>query len=194
MGLDTISFKSFSDKFKKKKSQYGHPSEDALALYKEKISEEFAGFMREEGFCVYADGLFTSIDPFAHKVVMEEYGIDPQMAIPLIKNAFGDILYSDGYALMILHTSHNEKYSFGAADPDGVKYFYVIRLGAADFHTKFFKKALFNKALKAHGMLAPDESYGFVPAIPLGGAAKVENTAKVKTLEYLSILSQSFKQ
>lgn len=187
-----IFFKSFGDKFKKKKSQYGHPSEKTLALYKEKISEEFAEFMKEEGFCVYADGLFTSIDPFEYKVVMEEYGINAEMAIPLIKNAFGDILYSDGYALMILHTSYNEKYNFGAADPDGVKYFYVVRLTAADFHTKFFKKSLFNKALKEYGTLVPDESYGFVPAIPLGGTEKPEQIEKVKTLEYLGMLSRSF--
>ena len=192
MALDTIFFKSFGDKFKKKKSQYGNPSEKVLALYKDKISAEFAEFMKEEGFCTYADGLFTSVDPFEYKVVMEEYGINTDMAIPLIKNAFGDIIYSDGYALMILHVSYNEKYSFGAADPDGVKYFYVIRLAASDFHTKFFKKSLFNKAMKEYGALAPDESYGFVPAIPLGGAEKLEQIEKVKTLEYLSILAQSF--
>ena len=72
MALDTIFFKSFGDKFKKKKPQYGHPSEKVLALYKDKISAEFAEFMKEEGFCTYADGLFTSVDPFEYKVVMEQ--------------------------------------------------------------------------------------------------------------------------
>ena len=192
MALDTIFYDSFRRKFKNKKEPYAKVDDKILALYKDRISGEFADFMNEEGFCRYAEGLFTTIDPFAYLPVMEKYGVNGNMAVPLIKSAFGDILYSDGYALMILHVSHNEKYAFGAADPDGVKYFYVVRLAAPDFHTKFFKKSLFTKALKIYGAPAPDETYAFVPSVPSGGKEKLENIQKQNTLAYLEQLASEF--
>jgi len=185
-----IFYDSFGKKFKNKKTRYAEVDDKVEALYKEKISEEFAAFMKAEGFCVYADGLFTPVNPFDYLPVMADYGINVQMAVPLMKTAFGDIIYSDGYGLMILHVSHNEKYTFGAADADGVKYFYVIRLTASDFHTKFFKKSLFGKALKEYGALAPDETYAFVPSVPAGGKEGLGNIQKQNTLAYLRQLSQ----
>mgnify|MGYP002079457892 CR=1 FL=1 len=73
-----------------------------------------------------------------------------------------------------------------------MKYFFTFQLTDASFQRKNFKKRLFQQALKQHGPLAPDESYGFVPALPLGGKEVMTQIQKVKTLEYLDLLAQSF--
>jgi hypothetical protein len=49
---------------------------------------------------------------------------------------------------------------------------------------------LFEEALKKLGPLKPDEMYGFVPAIALGGPGTLNTLQKVKTIEHLTFLSQ----
>jgi hypothetical protein len=161
-----------------------------LKLYEEKISAEFAAMIKDEGLCTYAEGLFTMVDPRKYDEVLKDYKVYSDKCISLVKNAFGDLFYFDGFECRILYTSHNENYSF--ATGDAVKYFFTFQLTDASFLTKNFKKKLFSQALKKYGALKPDETYGFVPALPLGGEEKLENIEIVKTLEYLSILSQSF--
>lgn len=188
--LDNMPYSFFTDQYKKKKVKYQDASAALIKLYEKKISAEFAEMMKEEGLCSYMEGLFTSVDHTQYEKVLKEYNVYSDKCVVLMKNAFGDLFYFDGSDCRILYVSQNENYSF--ASGDSVKYFYTFQLTDASFLTDNFKKRLFNKALKAHGPLKPDETYGFVPAIPLGGSEKVENIQKVKTLEYLSILSQSF--
>jgi hypothetical protein len=191
MSLSSLPYSLFTNKFKKKRTPYEAVDGQVFELYKKKVSEEFALFMKEEGFCSYLDGLFTTVNPITYKVVMEEFRMNVDMVMPLLKNGFGDIIFFDGVSTRILYASYNEKHVLGSPS-DAVKMLYAMRITEADFQNAFLKKKLFNKAVKEYGGLAPDETFGFVPAIPLGGEEKLEHIEKVKTLEYLSILSQSF--
>ncbi len=49
-------------------------------------------------------------------------------------------------------------------------------------------KLLFSRALKKYGPLAPDEMYGFEPALVLGGAPTLENLRRLKLDPHLLIL------
>jgi hypothetical protein len=49
---------------------------------------------------------------------------------------------------------------------------------------------LFQLALKKLGSLQPDEMYGFVPALALGGPGDLKHLQKLKTIEHLTFLSQ----
>ena len=49
---------------------------------------------------------------------------------------------------------------------------------------------LFAPALKTLGRLKPDEMYGFVPALALGGPSTLEHLQKVKAVEHLMLLAQ----
>ncbi len=49
---------------------------------------------------------------------------------------------------------------------------------------------LFEPAYHRLGPLAPDEMYGFVPAVMLGGPNTLEHLAKLKAVEHLTLLSQ----
>lgn len=51
-------------------------------------------------------------------------------------------------------------------------------------------KPLFAPALKRLGPLGPDEMYGFVPALALGGTTKEENLKKMNIFVHLDILSE----
>eukprot|EP00160_Parvularia_atlantis_P009586 Unigene19111_Nuclearia_a/m.54270 Unigene19111_Nuclearia_a/g.54270 ORF Unigene19111_Nuclearia_a/g.54270 Unigene19111_Nuclearia_a/m.54270 type:complete len:192 (+) Unigene19111_Nuclearia_a:271-846(+) len=188
--MDVMPYSLFTDQYKKKKEKYEDASAALLKLYEKKISAGFAAMMKEEGLCTYMDGLFTMVNPVKYELVLKEFGVHTDKTVPLVKSAFGDLFYFDGFECRILYTSHNENYSF--ATGDAVKYFFTFQLTDASFLTKNFKKRLFGQALKEYGPLKPDETYGFEPALPLGGEEKLDNIKIVKTLEYLSILSQSF--
>ena len=49
---------------------------------------------------------------------------------------------------------------------------------------------LFDRALSSLGTLAPDEMYGFEPAIALGGKILLENLSRTKLDQHLTILRQ----
>lgn len=51
-------------------------------------------------------------------------------------------------------------------------------------------KPLFARACKRLGNLEPGECYGFFPALPMGGAPKLENLKRVKALDHFSFLAQ----
>ena len=63
--------------------------------------------------------------------------------------------------------------------------------GAADWREDSGKAPLmFQKVRSALGEVALGECYGFVPALKLGGQAKVENVRRMSALEHFSILAQ----
>lgn len=189
MSLHSLPYTLFTDEFKRKRFRYADPPAALLGLYKKRVSAEFAEMMKAEGLCSYADGLFTTVDSREYKSVLKAFGL-PKDSLVLVKSAFADLFYFDGFECRILYTSHNESYSFAAGD--AVKYFFTFQLTDASFQRENFKKRLFRQAFKKDGPLAPDESYGFVPALPLGGTEAVNRIQKVKTMEYLDLLAQSF--
>lgn len=190
MGMDSMSYCLFTDDFKKKKVKYQDVSPALFELYKKKISVEFADMMLEEGLCTYAEGLFTLVDPRVYDEVLKQYNVYSDKCITLVKNAFGDLFYYDGFECRVLYTSYNEQCSF--AGGGAVKYFFTFQLTDATFLRKNFKKKLFGEAVKQYGKLEPDETYGFIPALPLGGEETCRSIRKVKTIEYLNSLSQAF--
>lgn len=147
--------------------------------------------MAAEGFCVYKDGLFSTIDPLEYAPALIRFGIHKTQAIPIVKSAFGDLFFYDTMNMNVLHVSFNNHGNIGGGD--AVKYFFVFQLTEGSFHRNFFsKKTLFKKALENHGRLKADESYGFIPLVPEGGSEKPENIQIVKTLDYLERLSGCF--
>ncbi|MNE90069.1 hypothetical protein D3C80_1875430 [compost metagenome] len=65
---------------------------------------------------------------------------------------------------------------FGVSDPDDF-----------DYHDTN-GKLLFERAVKKYGPLAPDEMYGFEPALVLGGSSSLENLRRLKLDPHLLIL------
>lgn len=67
--------------------------------------------------------------------------------------------------------------SIGSWDPDS-------------FDNHHYKNANFKKAFKKLGALQPNEIYGFVPMLPMGGVRDLENLQKVDAFAHLSMLRQ----
>lgn len=62
--------------------------------------------------------------------------------------------------------------------------------GALDLHDPDGKR-IYPGAVKKLGPLAPDECFGFAPALAFGGAPGIDTVRKYKALEHYSILAQA---
>jgi hypothetical protein len=169
-----------------------------------KLPDQLLEYWKEEGWCGYANGLFWTVNPDDYEDLVDEWLEDTPLeqidAFHVIaRTAFGQ-LYVCGERTGVSVTISCEIGSVFALpkelkpksreDQDwSVKAF----LGLNNDNCNLDDESglpLFNRALAKLGPLAPDEMYGFEPAIILGGKMRLENLAKLKLDVHLTILRQ----
>ena len=55
---------------------------------------------------------------------------------------------------------------------------------------KYFQIPQYLEAVNKFGMLEPDECFGYVPLLGLGGREDIDNISKVKIKEHIELISQ----
>jgi hypothetical protein len=170
-----------------------------------KLPDQLLAYWQEEGWCGYADGLFWTVDPNDYEDIVDEWlenspleQIDSFHVIA--RSAFGKLyLFGEktGCSVSISAATH----ALTTLQRDLViKDDKELARQARNFFA--FSKPdycnlddesgtpLFKRALAKLGPLAPDEMYGFEPAVVLGGKMLLENLAKVNLDVHLTILRQ----
>ncbi len=177
-----------------------HVPPSSVERYRGKLPDQLLAYWQEHGWSGYADGLFWTVNPQEYEPVLDAWiGETPFMeedAYHLIaRSAFGD--------LYLFGEHHGKKLHIVAPDSrmlpprKGIQdlnlsirtFFGSQSRNACDFSDARGTR-LFPPALKILGRLAPDEMYGFVPALALGGTATLEHLQKVKAVEHLVFLAQ----
>jgi hypothetical protein len=161
------------------------------------LPQQLLNQWRAHGWSGYAEGLFWTVDPAEYQELitawLDDSGIpDSGFYHTIARSAFGDLyLWHEKagnwlnltipYARVHSSKPHVGKYSFDTV----IEIFFVTQSREAnDFDD------LFQQALKKLGPLQPDEMYGFVPALALGGPAELKHLQKLKTIDHLTFLSQ----
>jgi hypothetical protein len=161
-------------------------------------------YWREHGFAGYADGLFWTVDPTDYAEVLDRWldqspfkGQDDYQVIA--RTAFGCLfVWGTKSGASLLNAPHGilfpdpaaGKYvQEGRAEISVQSFFVSMAKSHADFSDEA-GKPLFRRAHKKLGVLQPDEMYGFVPALVLGGTATLASLEKVTIVEHLSMLAQ----
>ncbi len=201
MAYSYFPLQSFISKYKKTRVLNKAAPESTLA-YLEGLNTDYAAFIRDEGgFCSYAGGLFSTIDPFDYVDMLDLPGMTETNAtrkrmeggwsVPVIKTGFGDFLFCDlkvDAGNDIYHSFYNERYNMGS----GIGYLFTMRLTEADFLNKSLKKRLFTQAVKKFGELKADENFSFPMDFPWDkekDLEKIDNVLLYKTLDYFNQLS-----
>ncbi|VVN92607.1 GAD-like domain-containing protein [Pseudomonas fluorescens] len=179
--------------------------EASLAQWIDKLPPILLTCWREEGWAGYANGRLWTVNPDDYEDIKDAWLEETPLATldnfhVIARGAFGD-LYLCGertgrsVTIVCLHNEilalknnlkpsalHEQDLSiqsfFGSREPDDLDY--------PDANGKL----LFDRAVKKYGPLAPDEMYGFEPALVLGGTAKLENLRRLKLDPHLHILRQ----
>ena len=178
--------------------RYVPPS--SIERFRGKLPDQLLQCWEEFGWCGYAEGLFWTVDPQEYEPVVEAWIGNTRLmeedAYYLIaRSAFGDLFFFGG--------EHGKSLRIIAADSVMMPQRAPIADKNLSIRTTFSSRSkgscdlsdihgnpLFAPALKTLGRLRQDEMYGFVPALALGGVAKLEKLQKVKAVEHLVMLAQ----
>ncbi|WP_449432739.1 GAD-like domain-containing protein [Pseudomonas putida] len=177
--------------------------EDTFKKWETILPPVLLEYWRKEGWAGYANGLLWTVNPDDLEHLKDAWLKGTPLELfdrfhVIARSAFGNLYLCGertGRSVSII-CNHNEILAlknrltpktlsaqnvtiqslFGASDPD-------------DFDNSDSNgKLLFNRALKKYGPLAPDEMYGFEPALILGGSHSLENLQRLKLDPHLLIL------
>ena len=177
---------------------------EAIAKFKGKLPNQLLSYWQQYGWSGYGKGLFWLVDPDEYEPALDAWiGDTPFMESDayyvIARSAFGKLFLwgtNSGQSLkvmchsgMIFPKDDTDEVAGGRAD-QLVQSFIAFK-DRKDLDQKDeLDKPLFDRALETLGPLAPDEMYGFEPALALGGKADLRNLRKVKSVEYLVMLAQ----
>jgi hypothetical protein len=176
-----------------------------LEKWRGKLPDQLLTYWQREGWCGYADGLFWTVNPEDYEDIVDEWlenspfeQIDAFHVIA--RSAFGK-LYLFGEKTGSGVTISTATHALTALQRDLAKkddeelarqarnFFAFSKPDYCDLDDES-GSPLFKRALAKLGPLAPDEVYGFEPAIVLGGKMQLENLAKLNLDIHLTILRQ----
>jgi hypothetical protein len=176
-----------------------------IEKFKGHLPDKLLEYWQEYGWCGYAQGLFWTVDPDEWEDELEDWiGDTPFMeqdAYHVIgRTAFGKLILwgkKTGQSLKIdtawgmIFPSFDSEY-FSRHGPDkALQLFFAVAARNRFDENDDREKPLFDRALKKLGILDHDTMYGFVPALALGGAQKLDNLQKLDAHVHLSILAQT---
>ncbi|MCY1297436.1 GAD-like domain protein [compost metagenome] len=179
--------------------------ETSIEKWSDKLPPVLMDYWREEGWASYRGGLLWTVDPEHYESVKDAWLEDTPFSIldkfhVVARSAFGDLFLcgeSTGRSVTIV-TLHSEilalpknlkKKSLSEANSSIQSFFGSRRPESFDYKDTS-GKLLFERAKKKYGPLAPDEMYGFEPALVLGGSATLKNLRRLKLDPHLLILRE----
>jgi hypothetical protein len=177
---------------------------EQIAKFKGKLPDQLLSYWQQYGWSGYGKGLFWLVNPDEYEPALEAWiGDTPFMEndahYVIARSAFGELYLwgiKTGPSLrvqsqwgMIFPSDRSDKIQEGKQDFLARMFFQTKKKSDLE-ENDFLDKPLFDRALKTLGPLAPDEMYGFEPALALGGKADLKNLRKVKCVEHLVMLAQ----
>lgn len=192
--------------------EFGRPK-NAISLSSEELSryggvlpDGLIEFWRECGLGTWLEGRFQFCNPGKYQSIVDtllngDADYKPDRTFIYGFTAFGELyLWNQDFQFLAINLPR--LWASGAATEAGwapapadiavtAALVMLDQEGAADWREDSDKAPLmFQKVRGALGEVALGECYGFVPALKLGGLAKVETVRRMSALEHFSILAQ----
>ncbi|WP_322403611.1 GAD-like domain-containing protein [Massilia luteola] len=197
-------FEVFIDEFGEATHRFEVPA-SSIEKWRDKLPDQLLTYWKNEGWCGYANGLFWTVDPDEYEDLIDEWLEDTKLEEidsfhVIARSAFGDLYAcgeNTGRSVTIACPLNNIIAFKNKLKPKpkddldlSIRAFFSLS-EPKDFDLKDENsQPLFKRASEKLGQLAPDEMYGFEPALVLGGKIRLENLFKVKTDVHLTILRQ----
>ncbi|HSW04161.1 GAD-like domain-containing protein [Aquabacterium sp.] len=197
-------FKHFIGKF----GEAQHRSEvpDGMCRqWRDKLPNQLLEYWRDEGWCGYGNGIFWTVNPGDYDDLVDEWLADNPLeqidAFHVIaRSAFGKLyLCGERCGRSVTISCPLNAISALAKDvkpksPEhrdlSIKTFFSMNSPAKNDVEDEYGEPLFERAVRTLGALAPDEMYGFEPALVAGGKMRLEGLQRVKLDQHLTILRQ----
>ena len=168
------------------------------------LPKQLLKYWRDEGWCGYGDGLFWTVNPEDYHGLVELWLADtPYEKIDeyyvVARTAFGKLHVWGAHnnRTLVIDCPANALVAIDKElrvpedDPDlATQLFLATKSKKVCDLNDTEGKGLFDQALEKLGPLAPDEVYGFEPALVAGGVNRVENLSKLNLFAHLAILRE----
>lgn len=199
--------KEFGAMFGQPSSVVAAPS-DTIERLSAIAPESMCDYWRHFGFSVFQDGWFQIINPEIYAPMLAAWLADTDLQdkddyIAVTRTALGEIdvwgrrtgysfsisVISDG--IEVKRKNNEAGIAKGEANKWGESIFFgcgLLEYGTPEMDDDIDIR-LFLAALKRLGPLGPDQMYGFVPALPLGGKLNADNLQIVSAPEHLTMLA-----
>lgn len=156
--------------------------------YRGRVPDELVEIWETYGYGTFGEGFLRVIDPQLYEAEVGDCIGKTQgdgVAIPIMVTGLGDLITWEP-SLGVVAILYREMRIVGL----GTKlksFLTLVRLDGAEELSETFNWAPFPEAVEALGELSFDESFIFVPLLPLGGNAKVENLHKRETITSIQV-------
>ncbi|MGC4936226.1 GAD-like domain-containing protein, partial [Gordonia sp. DT30] len=169
------------------------------------VPEVLFKLWRRVGFSGFLDGAMWLVDPLEWAAASEEMlrgvrvsFLEPgSLLVPVARSAFGEVwFWSAGCGVCLSlrpadGTQWEDLMESARTRPEVATFSWFATMGVDEMNLwDRHGDGLFEQALAAYGPVGPDECYGFVPSILLGGPAEVSHIQKVKVREHLFVLDK----
>lgn len=178
--------------FKQFIKQYQHQvfkkvaDKHVIVKYEKYLPPELILFWKMYGWSGYNNGLFWIVNPDQYEDSIPEWIAPSRKPVVIARTAFADLFVWVENAIYFLDIQYG-----GLTElDDDITRFFDLFLCDKELVSEASKEDLFNKVYHKLGPLMPDECYGFVPVLILGGSGNAESVEKVKIIEYLYLLSK----
>ena len=142
-------------------------------------------FWEQSGWASYADGFLRMAEPDTYEDVLDDWLGASDKRATILSTALGHLFVWAGDAAHLLNPLDGRVRRL----TDDVEILFDTVLCDVDV-LKGLKKDLYDATLPRLGRPGPDECFGFVPALALGGSETPENLQRVEAREYLAILAE----
>lgn len=188
-----------------------HTKSDSDSIDSQKIEKcrsvypgEMVNFLRDFGFGNYGNGLIKIVDvdflsPVVSIIFDEDQDFRQENVFVYAFSAFGRLYCFDrGRGIFVVDLLSYEvilspgfdDLSDSDLDAKFPESLFVAKPDLIDPKSADGRTLLYPRAVKALGVPGPDECFGFVPALPLGGARRVSGLKRLKAVEHFSFLAQ----
>lgn len=178
--------------------------ESIVEAYRGKLPEILLTYWKAMGWGGYGNGLLWLVDPREYADVLNAwihatdfYSKDRYHVFA--RGAFGNLyawgertgpsLHINAPYSMIFPSDNSAAMANGEADLLLQTWLIVCEEDAFDIEDDG-DNPLFERAVKLLGRPGPDEMFGFVPALALGGPSRLDHVQKVNAVEHLMFLAQ----
>ncbi len=179
--------------------RYSTPTEQLLQKYKDNFQgyrdkeNHLAVLWKNHGFCVYGNGLFTTVNPDDYIGLAESFPDVSEGALVFARSAAGNLFIWED--LNIGKTMSFVNVHKGTTIPIATNFdiFFQFDVLTENYWKRCCYGKIELKLIDKFGPLAADECYSFVPALALGGSESIKKMQKVKFREQLGLLAQLYE-
>ncbi|MFS0732765.1 GAD-like domain-containing protein [Microbacterium sp. 1P10UB] len=161
---------------------------EIIEEYRGRVPDELVEVWEKYGFGTFGHGFLRVIDPHLYEEKVGDCIGKTQgdgIAIPIMVTGLGDLItWEPGLGVVGILFREGRTTGLSTTLDD---FLFIVDLDGPDELSASLHWDLFPEAVAAHGELAFDQSFIFVPLLSLGGEAKVENLHKRETIASIQV-------